>query len=125
VPYRVCDRIVTEDEEDALLKGYIIGWRQRETLPEKSYSTVDVGFDHRPEKGYRWKTRRLAEADCVMFDSLGIRVPSAEGGEHICNGFQTEERANGEFVVFCEGPFILDASKGRVAHPKFRALCEI
>jgi hypothetical protein len=103
--------MLTEDEEDALLKGYIIGWRQRE-LPEKDRSIVDVGFDHRPEAGYCWKTRRLAEGDCVMFDSLGIRIPSAEGGEHICDGFQVEERAPGEFVVFCEGPFVLKPSKG-------------
>ena len=88
-----------------MLKGYVTGWKDRQKPEERHI--VDVGFDHRPEKGACWKTRQEAENDCPIFDHWRIVIPSAEGGTHVCRGFRVEERAPAEFVVFCEGPFIL------------------
>jgi hypothetical protein len=91
-----------------MLKGYITGWKEREK-PEEHH-IVDLGFDHRPEKAACWPTREQAENDCAIFDHWQIVIPSADGGTHICKGFKVEKRAPGEFVVFCEAPFILKAS---------------
>jgi hypothetical protein len=88
-----------------MLKGYITGWKERETPEERHI--VDVGFDHNPEKAACWKTRQEAANDCVIFDHWRVVIPSAEGGTHVCRDFRVEERAPAEFVVFCEGPFIL------------------
>jgi len=87
-----------------MLKGYIVGWKVREKPEEHK---IDYWFDHRAEKAAYWPTRQEAENDCAIFDYHCIVIPSAEGGTHVCNGFKVEERAPGEFVVFCLAPFIV------------------
>jgi hypothetical protein len=89
-----------------MLKGYVIAWRQRD-VPQATYSMIDMSFDHRPEKGHRWKTQSHAEQDCTLFNALGIRIPTMQGESHMCTGFTVEENVAGEFVVFCEAPFTL------------------
>lgn len=88
-----------------MLKGYIRASQIRRR-PEKPLT--DYSFDHRSEEGIRFETRQEAEASCVIFNGHRIEIPSSEGGKHICENFQVEERADGKFVVFCLGPFIQD-----------------
>jgi hypothetical protein len=87
-----------------LLKGYVIGYASRKE-PDES-GIVDVGFDHRPQKGMVVNTRQQAEMECALLNALRIKIPSALGGPHICQGFKPEERGPGEFVIFCEAPFL-------------------
>jgi hypothetical protein len=86
-----------------MLKGYVIGWKER---PTERHTQVDVYFDHRPEKVYSRETREGAELDCRYLDSLDIRVGSAEGEAQLCAGFKAEERAPNQFVVFCAYPLV-------------------
>lgn len=90
-----------------MLKGYISHWKEREK-PEQN--RIDYWFTSRPEHAAHWKTREEAQSDSVIFSSHGIQIPSSEGGTYICHDFQVEERAPGEYVVFCVAPFILLAS---------------
>ncbi|HEV3040559.1 MAG TPA: hypothetical protein VHA33_22540 [Candidatus Angelobacter sp.] len=80
-------------------------WKKREE-PGQTH-IMDYWFDHRIEKAAYWRTKEEAEADCVLFNNLPISIPSSQGGIHVCKGWQVEERALGEYVVFCEAPFIL------------------
>jgi hypothetical protein len=91
-------------KEDILIrKGYIQSWLQREK-PETNI--IDCTFTTNREKAAHWATKEDADAECVIFDSSSIEIPSAEGGKYICKGFRAEERKPNEFVIFCEAPFI-------------------
>jgi hypothetical protein len=86
-----------------LIKGYVQGWR--ETEKPRPYF-LDYWFDSRPDEAAVWKTKEEADIDCRLFDRHRIEIPASWGGNHICSGFKSEERKPGEFVVFCEAPFI-------------------
>ena len=90
-------------------KGYIHHWKEREKPEERHI--VDYWFDSRIEKAFCWKKREDAENECVNLNHhYHIEIPSSKGGKHICKDFKVEQRAPTEFVVFCEGPFILEIS---------------
>ena len=91
-------------------KGYICGW-SRSKDPERPYQT-DFWFDSDPQKAAYWKTHEEAETDCELLEKKAIAIDSGEGGRHICSGFQIEKRGPGEFVIFCEAPFIRRPSEG-------------
>jgi hypothetical protein len=96
------------------MKGYICRWERRK---EPHSHVMDYWFDHRPEKAAFWRTKEEADADCMIFNREGITIPSSEGGSYLCNNFRSEERSPGEFVIFCEAPFIgswTDECVGRI-----------
>ena len=84
-------------------KAYVTRWKRREK-PEEHI--VDYWFDSRSENAMYWETREQADIDCGLLNHLQIVIPSSEGGTHICKDFKVEQRVSGEFVVFCEAPFI-------------------
>jgi hypothetical protein len=92
-----------------MTKMYVHGWTDRKEPEEerlrRGHSLVDMSFDHTPAEVTVWPTRENAENDCAFFESWQIVIPAAGGGTHICKGFQVEQRAPGEFVVFCDAPF--------------------
>jgi hypothetical protein len=94
-------------------KGYITRWKLREKPEEQG--KVDYLFDSHAENAASWETKEEAEADCIIFDHHRIVIPSAEGGTHICSGFKVEQRAEKEFVVFCEAPFIVASERPGVS----------
>jgi hypothetical protein len=36
-----------------------------------------------------------------------VKIPTATGHKHTCTDFKVEERATGQFVLFCEAPFVV------------------
>jgi len=86
-----------------MLKGYVNRWKKRDK-PEEH--VMDYWFCSRAENAAVWDTREGAENDCVLFNHHRIVIPSSEGGTYICRDFKVEERAPGEFVVFCMAPFV-------------------
>jgi hypothetical protein len=87
------------------VRAYVVRWQEREHS-EQGRTRVDVFFDHRPERAMYRKTRKQAEDDCALLESLRVAVPSCEGGTHICREFSIEERTPTRFVIFCDGPFV-------------------
>jgi hypothetical protein len=86
------------------LKAYVQRWEERDS-PHVRH--LEYFFTSSPENAATWPAKDEADIDCKWFFERGkIRIPSAQGGYHICSGFRSEERRPGEFVVFCEAPFI-------------------
>jgi hypothetical protein len=86
---------------------YVNGWVAR----EPNWVEVSLGFD--PEHAHPWPTRAEALKFCKTFDSYGIEVSWAEGGNYICRDFQVEEYSPQKFLLCCDGPFTLTAGVGR------------
>lgn len=87
------------------MKGYVQRWEWRKTS-EDDGNMLDYWFTANSEEAAVWKTKEEADLDCTLFDRRAIEIPSSVGGKHICRGFRSEERKPGEFVVFCDAPFI-------------------
>jgi hypothetical protein len=85
------------------MKGYVHHWEIKEAAQERG---IEYSFDSSDERVATWVSKEEAEIDCRLFDHQHIRIPSALGGHHICSSFKCEERRPGEFVVYCEAPFI-------------------
>ena len=85
-----------------LLKGYISQWKTRK---EPEANVIDYWFCSRPQNAAFWGTKQAAEDDCALFNLHHIVIDSSEGGRFICHDFKTEERAPGEFVIYCMAPF--------------------
>lgn len=102
------DALSAFQKEPRLLKGYVRRWKEREK-PEPE--GIDYWFTSHPENAAWWKTREDAENECVVFEANRIRIPSSAGGVHTCRGFKVEERAPGEFVIYCMAPFVLQSSE--------------
>jgi hypothetical protein len=90
-----------------MLKAYIGGWEARKK-PEEQH-IIDYWFAARPEDAAFWPSREEAQNDCAIFERQRIRIPSSEGGMHVLTGFEVEQRAEQDFIVFCMGPFIPQA----------------
>jgi hypothetical protein len=96
-------------------KGYVTNWKQRKE-PKEERHIVDVWFDSHGEKAMVYDTKQEAENDAALLTKLQVVIPSSEGGKHTCRHFQVEELGPSEFVVFCEGPFIIresDSNQGK------------
>lgn len=89
------------------MKGYVSRWQKRERPDE---NIMDYWFCSRAENAAVWDTREGAENDCVLFNRHQIVIPSSNGGPYVCRDFKIEERAPGEFVVYCVAPFIVKES---------------
>jgi hypothetical protein len=101
-------------------KGYITVWKRREDPGERD--VADYGFDSRPDKAYRWDTKEAAESDCWLFNRFAIEIDSAQGGTHVCKGFEVEKLESGGFAVFCEAPFIRQSTGEEVIDPHSTSL---
>jgi len=96
-----------------MLKAYITRSKYREE-PKEERHILDVWFDSRSENAAYYETREEAESDAhAIFERKDIVIGSSEGGKHTLKNFRVEERGPREFVIFCEGPFIIEQSKGQ------------
>jgi hypothetical protein len=59
-------------------------------------------FDPSPKNAAIWETREQAENACRNWEALP--VPVTISGRGVCKGFEVEQLASREFVVFCEYP---------------------
>jgi hypothetical protein len=85
------------------VKGYLAKWKIRDA-PESHIT--DYWFNSKIENAAHWTTEEQAEIDCAMLNKLPITIPSSEGGLHSITDFKVEKRAEEEFVIFCDAPFI-------------------
>jgi hypothetical protein len=90
-------------------KGYVHHWIVNGTAVG---SKIEYSFDSSAEKVATWTSKDEADIDCRLFNRQNIQIPSALGGYHVCSDFRSEERRSGEFVIFCEAPFIRKALAG-------------
>jgi|ERR1700733_4012926 len=59
--------------------------------------------------GIRFDTQEAAQLFCAeRLEAGNITSPSLHGGEFLCKDWQIERLESGDYVIFCEGPFILD-----------------
>jgi hypothetical protein len=93
-----------------MTKAYISGWQPHDKPEEMK---TDYSFTSNPESAHCWTSKEEALIECKIFDVASIKVEPAESGAFICKGFQAEERRPGEFVIFCEGPFVRQTAKGQ------------
>ena len=90
-----------------MLKAYVTSTKYREKPKEESH-ILDVWFDSRVEKAAYYPTREEAECDCkVIFERGNIQIDTAEEWKHTLKDFRVEQYGPREFVIFCEGPFII------------------
>jgi|ERR1700683_1428812 len=59
--------------------------------------------------GTRFETQEAAQLfRDERLDPRNIASRSIHGGEFLCKNWQIERLDSGDYVIFCEGPFILD-----------------
>lgn len=87
------------------VKAYFAGSQDSKTDDTK----VDVFFTSQINKARAWTTRQLAQNDAISFGHGRIIFQSQP-----CTDFRVEERAPGQFVLYCLGPFAL-RSDGELA----------
>jgi hypothetical protein len=82
------------------MHAYIEGFLKR----DDSEGVFDCLFEYESDKAKSWPTKAEADARCAFLETLEIGIVLLDGGKHICKGFKSEQRANGEFVISCEIP---------------------
>lgn len=87
------------------MKGYVVFWREHRDA-FGCPTGVEVNFAAHPERAGSYASENDAEMDCRVLDSCNVAINSADGGTHICNGFQAEQARGGRFVICCEAPFV-------------------
>ena len=86
------------------MKGYLAKWKIRDAA--ESHIT-DYWFNASIENAAHWMTEEEAEIDCNIFNTrTQITIPSSKGGLHTIRDFKVEKRAEGEFVLVADAPFI-------------------
>src|SRR5258708_3131502 len=97
-----------------MVKGYIgkIGTRRD---PDGFAKWIDVDFDSMKEAACHWSTKEEAENEAGMLEYHDIAITKAEGQRHVCKGYQVEQRAPGEFIIWCDAPFTLTRTGGTSA----------
>jgi hypothetical protein len=94
-----------------MLKAYVHRSEYRKEPPEER-NTLDVWFCSKIENAAYYETRELAEFDCkLIFDRGNIQIDTPYGWKHTLKDFRVEERKPSEFVIFCEGPFVVKEEK--------------
>jgi hypothetical protein len=83
-------------------KGYLSGWEDSKSDPRLK----DYLFTTNPNIAVKYESAEQAENECRFYDSAAISIPSNQGGKHMLRGFRCEELSPGEFVIYCEGPYI-------------------
>lgn len=87
-----------------MTKGYV-GNISTEKDVQGFRAVIHVDFASKKESAGFWQTRQDAEDDAAVLEHHDIAITTAEGQRHICKGYEVEERAPGEFVIWCEAPF--------------------
>jgi hypothetical protein len=86
-----------------MLKGYIMRSKER-AKPEQG--EVDYWFCEESQDAANWATTREdAEIECRLLNQHRIKITSPTGEDYFCCDFKAEERAPGEFVIYCMAPF--------------------
>lgn len=88
------------------MRGYI---RKEEYVDDAKMPfgrRYDVWFTDKEHAMY-WETMEEAEGAVKFFESRRIEIDAPSGGKHLCTGFEIEERAPGQFIIFCDAPFTL------------------
>jgi len=83
-------------------KGYLSGWEDNKS----DAGLRDYIFTSNPNSAVPYESAEIAAAECTFHDSIGISIPSNEGGRHTLRGFKFEELSPGRVVIYCEGPYI-------------------
>jgi len=83
-------------------KGYVSGWEDNKSDP----LLKDYIFTSNPKSAVYYESAGDAATECRFYESVGISIPSNEGGRHTLRGFKVEELGPERFVICCEGPFI-------------------
>ena len=95
---------------DGLIRrGYVHRWKKRDA---PLGSRTDYWFCEFAKDAAYWDTREAVQHACDIFN-LGIEIPSAQGGIHVCRNFEVEEVSATHFVVFCEAPFVVTNGSGK------------
>jgi len=91
-----------------MAKGYV---SHKDVVKDADgFSTrTDVDFSSKKEAAYSWQTEQEARDEANILEHRDIAITTAEGHRHVCKGYRVEERAPGEFIIWCEAPFALRA----------------
>lgn len=92
-----------------MVKAYVHSTKYR---PEPAERFIrDVWFTPNRENAMYYETRQTAESDAVIiFERGNFQIDTLQGLKHTLSNFRVEERGPKEFVIFCEGPFLIKAS---------------
>jgi hypothetical protein len=82
-------------------KGYIR--RSWQAKPTDNHDTIE--FCEFAKDAAHFETRARVENAHFLL-SRGVTIPSAWGGDYVCHEFTVEQVPSGEFVIYCEAPFI-------------------
>jgi hypothetical protein len=94
-----------------VLRAYLARWKRREKPQDH---VTDYWFAFTPDKAAVWQTRQDAQNDCTaIFNQFGIDILSTNESTYLCRNFVVEERGPGEFVVCCDGPFLVQNASGQ------------
>jgi hypothetical protein len=89
-----------------MTKGYVAKISYRRDPQDRDKRITDVDFTSDIEKAGCRNTEQEAQSDCTILDNVPITIMTAEGKPHVCKNFQYEQRRAGEYVLFCEAPFV-------------------
>jgi len=90
-----------------MLKRYVSKHQQRKE-PGGKRLPIDMWFTSEIEEAESAESRPEAAANSWLFNKSDIEIDSSEGGKHTLKNFRFEERRPKEFVIFCEGPFVVE-----------------
>lgn len=89
-----------------MAKGYVAKISYDRDPKRNDLRRTDVDFTSDKEKAGYWDRELDAQSACTILDNTRITIITAEGKPHVCEGFHYEERGPGEYVLFCEAPFV-------------------
>jgi hypothetical protein len=87
-----------------MAKGYVFS-KDVVKDPDGFSTRIDVEFSSKKEAAYSWQTEQEARDEANILERRDIAITTAEGQRHVCKGYRVEERAPGEFIIWCEAPF--------------------
>ena len=62
-------------------------------------------FRARKKPHIHGKPNKKLVDEANILEHRDIAITTAEGHRHVCKGYRVEERAPGEFIIWCEAPF--------------------
>jgi hypothetical protein len=83
------------------MKAYVHSY---DPQPESLKTSLKMKFCVSRENAFSWKTREEAEVVFRRIEEEYSPITIDAAGGAACKGFEVEERAPGEFVIFCEYP---------------------
>ena len=85
-----------------LTKGYLIDF---EPDPQAQDFGKRYVFGSKADGALAFDSREDCASQCNVLKKLGVTVPS-KNGTVVCRDFRVEQRVSGDFVIWCEGPFV-------------------